>query len=59
MERFTAKNKDGYYVSDKRALRSPGSDNRFAAYVGNVGGVSVYGSGYGGVRPAPWLNLKP
>lgn len=43
-------------------LRSPGSTQNDAAYVGFVGHVSLSGSyvinGTGGVRPALWLNLS-
>jgi len=48
-------------------LRSPGDISNYAAYVGTVGFVGVYGihvygdhvrSDSGGVRPALWLNLK-
>ena len=42
-------------------LRSPGNDSYNAARVNYVGSVDVSGSrvdnGYGGVRPALWLNL--
>jgi hypothetical protein len=71
MARYNYVDDNGEYLYDIDHwwwLRSPGRDPNYAAAVGNQGGVTLAGAsvyideadvfvGYGGVRPALWLNL--